>query len=159
MTSEKIRCMKAIKFIPLLACLLAAMPIFGQSKEKNESMKTNSIRLTVKGGKTFTVTLADNSSADALMKLLSEGDVTVEMEDYGNMEKVGPLGTDLPRNDRQISTGPGDIILYQGKYLVIYYSTNSWNFTRIGKIDNADGAQLKSALGSGGVTVTLSLNR
>ncbi len=151
--------MKAIKFIPLLACLLAVMPIFGQSKEKNESMKTNSIRLTVKVGKTFTATLADNSSADALMKLLSEGDVTVEMEDYGNMEKVGPLGTDLPRNDRRISTGPGDIILYQGKYLVIYYSTNSWNFTRIGKIDNADGAQLKSALGSGGVTVTLSLNR
>ena len=80
-------------------------------------------------------------------------------EDYGNMEKVGPLGTSLPRNDRQTSTGPGDIILYQGKYLVIYYSTNSWNFTRIGKIDNTNGAQLKSALGNGDVTVTLSLGK
>lgn len=119
----------------------------------------NTIRLTIKGGKTFTATLADNSSADALIALLSQGDVTVEMEDYGNMEKVGPLGTSLPRNDRQTSTGPGDIILYQGKYLVIYYSTNSWNFTRIGKIDNADGAQLKSALGNGDVTVTLSLDK
>ena len=90
-------------------------------------------RVSDNGGKTFTATLADNSSAEALIALLSQGDVTVEMEDYGNMEKVGPLGTSLPRNDRQTSTGPGDIILYQGKYLVIYYSTNSWNFTRIGK--------------------------
>ena len=81
------------------------------------------------------------------------------MQDYGHMETVGPLSMNLPRNVRQTSTGPGDIILYQGKYLVIYYSTNSWNFTRIGKIDNADGAQLKSALGNGDVTVTLSLNR
>ena len=111
------------------------------------------------GGKTFTATLSDNSSAEALKELLSKGDVTVEMEDYGNMEKVGPLPTALPRNDRQTSTGPGDIILYQGKYLVIYYSTNSWNFTRIGKIDNADAAQLKSALGCGDVTVTLSSGR
>ena len=54
---------------------------------------------------------------------------------------------------------PGDIILYQGKYLVIYYSTNSWNFTRIGKIDNTNGAQLKPALGNGDVTVTLSLGK
>lgn len=151
--------MKITRIIPLLTLMLMALPIFGQSNENNKDMKTNSIRLTIKDGKTFTATLADNSSADALIELLSKGDMTVEMEDYGNMEKVGPLGTNLPRNDRQTSTGPGDIILYQGKYLVIYYSTNSWNFTRIGRIDNADGAQLKSALGKGDVTVTLSLNR
>ena len=100
-----------------------------------------------------------NMGNNTIRELLSKGDVTVEMEDYGNMEKVGPLGTSLPRNDRQTSTGPGDIILYQGKYLVIYYSTNSWNFTRIGKIDNTNGAQLKSALGNGDVTVTLSLGK
>ena len=151
--------MKIIRIIPLSAFMLIALPIFGQSNENHKIMETNTIRLTIKGGKTFTATLTDNSSADALIELLSKGDVTVEMEDYGNMEKVGPLGTNLPRNDRQTSTGPGDIILYQGKYLVIYYSTNSWNFTRIGKIDNADGGQLKSALGNGDVTVTLSLNR
>lgn len=151
--------MKFIRTIPLLTFVLIALPIFGQSNENHKIMETNSIKLTIKDGKTFTATLADNSSADALIKLLSKGDVTMEMEDYANMEKVGPLGTNLPRYDRQTSTGPGDIILYQGKYLVIYYSTNSWNFTRIGKIDNADGAQLKSALGNGDVTVTLSLNR
>lgn len=93
--------MKVRKVVQLLTCMLVSLPIFGQSNENDNSMKTNSIRLTIEGGETFTATLVDNSSADALMALLSKGDVTVEMEDYGNMEKVGPLGTNLPRNDRQ----------------------------------------------------------
>lgn len=75
------------------------------------------------------------------------------------MEKVGPLGTSLPRNDRQTTTGPGDLILYQGKYLVIYYAANSWSLTRLGKIDSVSGSELKAALGEGDVTVTLSLER
>lgn len=149
--------MKTIKFIPLLVFVLMAMPIEGQSHEKEKNMKTDSIVLTIEGGRMFTATLADNSSANALKELLAKGNITVEMEDYGNMEKVGPIGTSLPRNDRQTTTGPGDIILYQGKYLVIYYDTNSWNFTRLGKIDNVTQAVLKSALGEGGVRVTLSL--
>lgn len=145
--------------IALVLMLGNVFPASAQVDNPSNPKEMNTIRLTIKGGKTFTATLADNSSAEALIALLSQGDVTVEMEDYGNMEKVGPLGTSLPRNDRQTSTGPGDIILYLGKYLVIYYSTNSWNFTRIGKIDNTDGAQLKSALGNGDVTVTLSLDK
>ena len=149
--------MKTIKFIPLMVFVLMAMPTEGQSHEKEKSMKTDSIVLTIEGGRTFTATLADNSSANALKELLAKGNIAVEMEDYGNMEKVGPIGTSLPRNDRQTTTGPGDIILYQGKYLVIYYDTNSWNFTRLGKIDNVTQAELKSALGEGGVKVTLSL--
>ena len=62
----------------------------------------------------------------------------------------------MPRNDKQTTTGPGDIILYQEHNLVIYYDTNSWNFTRLGKIDNASQADLKAALGKSNVTVTLS---
>lgn len=155
--------MNRLHLVLLLLLSIFMTAVQAQQRVSDNQMKANmgnnTIRLTIKDGKTFTATLADNSSADALIELLSKGDVTVEMEDYGNMEKVGPLGTSLPRNDRQTSTGPGDIILYQGKYLVIYYSTNSWNFTRIGKIDNADGVQLKSALGNGDVTVTLSLDK
>ena len=151
--------MKAVRFIPLLALLLMTMPMTGQSKRSNKSMETNSIKLTIRGGETFTATLVDNSSTRALKEQLAKGDITVEMEDYADMEKVGSLGISLPRNDRRTTTGPGDLILYQGHNLVIYYDTNSWNFTRLGKIDNVDGAQLKSALGEGGVTVTLSLDR
>lgn len=81
------------------------------------------------------------------------------MSDYGNMEKVGDLPQSLPRNDEQISTVPGDLILYLGRSFVIYYDTNSWNFTRLGKIDGiTSGTELKSILGNGDVDVILSLS-
>ena len=120
-------------------------------------MESNTIKLAIEGGKTFTATLADNSSAQALKEQLAKGSITVEMEDYANMEKVGSLGISLPRTDRPTTTGPGDIILYQGHNFVIYYDANSWSFTRLGKINNATQADLKAALGRGDVTVTLSL--
>lgn len=116
----------------------------------------NSMKITA-GDMTFTAALTDNSSAEALKELLVEGPLTINMSDYAGMEKVGPIGTDLPRNDEQISTGAGDIILYQGNSLVIYYDTNSWNFTRIGKIEGVTGEELLDAFGSGDVTVTFSL--
>ena len=146
-----------------LASIAASLCAFGQSKTtdggKGSQMKNNTIKLAIKGGRTFTATLADNSSARALAELLARGDVSVEMKDYARMEKVGPLGKRLPRNDKPISTGPGDLILYQGSQFVIYYGTNSWTLTRLGKIDNATGEELLSALGDGDVTVTLSLNK
>lgn len=100
--------------------------------------------------------LADNSSARALTKLLP---LTITMQDYGSFEKVGPLGANLPRNDEPITTSAGDLILYQGNQFVIYYDTNHWNFTRIGKIVGVSAKQLKDLLGNGDVTVTLSLTK
>ncbi len=136
--------------------------IQAQQKVSDNLNKTNmgstTIKLTIEGGRTFTATLEDNSSTQALKEQLAQGNITVKMEDYANMEKVGSLGIRLPRNDRQISTVPGDLILYQGHYFVIYYGTNSWSLTRLGKIDNASQADLKTALGKGDVTVTLSLS-
>lgn len=81
------------------------------------------------------------------------------MRDYEKMEKVGELGKTLPRNDSQIKTEVGDIILYQGNALVIYYDTNSWNFTRIGRINDVNQETLKEILGNGDIDVTLSLER
>lgn len=134
----------------------AQQKVFNNNQNKT-NMESNTIRLTIEGGRTFTATLVDNSSSQALLEQLAKGDITVEMEDYANMEKVGSLGIRLPRNDKQTTTGPGDIILYQGHNLVIYYDTNSWSFTRLGKINNASQADLKAALGKGDVKVTLSL--
>lgn len=105
------------------------------------------------GSTVFIATLADNSSAQALRELLEDGPLTINMSDYGNMEKVGPIGRSLPENNEQITTEAGDIILYLGNSLVIYYDTNSWNFTRIGKIRDATQDELKAALGCGSVTV------
>lgn len=134
-----------------------AQPEEEESENENqENMETSTIRLKV-DGKTFTATLVDNSSTRALKALLAEGDLTIEMEDYARMEKVGPIGTTLPRNDEQISTVPGDLILYQGRYFVIYYGRNSYSLTRLGKIDNVSESELKAALGDGDVTVTLAL--
>ncbi|NIQ08944.1 MAG: hypothetical protein GWO41_02925 [candidate division Zixibacteria bacterium] len=111
------------------------------------------------GDTVLTATLVDNSSVDALKETLSDGPISIDMRDYGSMEKVGSLGFDLPRNDEQITTEAGDIILYQGNAFVIYYAPNSWNFTRLGRIDNVTAEELKEILGDGSVTVTLSLGQ
>ena len=106
---------------------------------------------------TFTATIADNSSAEAFAEFLSQGDLTLDMHDYGSFEKVADLPRSFPRNDTQINTDAGDIILYQGKSITIYYDKNSWNFTRLGKIDNVDKKRLKQILGDGNATVTFSV--
>ncbi len=128
-------------------------------KDEAESMKTNTAQelLITVNGYELHASFSDNPSADALIELLQQAPLTIEMSDYASMEKVGPIGRSLPRTDKQITTGPGDIILYQGDKLVIYYNTNSWNFTSIGKIQNVSAQKLKSILGSGDVSVTFSL--
>lgn len=122
-----------------------------------EEVENNQMKLQI-GDYIFTATLADNSSAEALTKMLETGPITIEMQDYGSMEKVGSLGTSLPRNDEQIKTEPGDLILYQGNAFVIYYAQNSWNFTRLGKINDVTQEELKESLGNGDVKVVLSLD-
>lgn len=128
--------------------------------DENEDtpMENNTLKLTV-NGRSFTATLVKNSSTEALMKQLAQGSVDIRMDDYGDMEKVGSLGFSLPRNDRQTTTAPGDLILYQGNSFVIYYDTNSWNFTRLGKVDGVSSRNEMLDLlgGKGEVTVTLSV--
>ena len=121
--------------------------------EERESVK---IQITV-GDVALTATPEDNSSAEAFLALLQEQPITVQMSDYAEMEKVGPIGTDLPRNDTQISVGAGDVILYQGNQITIYYGTNSWNFTKLAVIEGATKESLLEALGTGDVEVTFSL--
>jgi flavodoxin len=122
-----------------------------------ETAETKNLIITV-GDTDFTAAFADNSSAEALRELLTESPLTIQMSDYGGFEKVGSLPENLPTNNEQISTAAGDLILYQGNQFVIYHSTNSWNFTRLGKIDNVTGDELKEALGTGDVTITLSID-
>ncbi len=110
------------------------------------------------GDTTFTATLAENSSVDAFKELMADGPLTLNMSDYAGMEKGADLGVTLPQNNEQMNTQAGDIILYQGSTFVIYYDTNSWSLTPIGKIDNVDEESLKAALGTGDVTVTLSID-
>ncbi len=143
-----------------LASLTRASVSFAEGiTADTDKMQNNTITLTLKNGKIFTAKLEDNSSAKALMEVLRKRDISVHMQDYANMEKVGPLDINLPRNDTHTSTLPGDLILYQGRYLVIYYAPNTWNFTRLGRIENASQQNLISALGKGDIAVTLSTKR
>ena len=89
------------------------------------------------GGVDLAVALENNSSVDALCRLLKKGPKTITMKDYAHMEKFGSLGVNLPRNDEQITTEPGDVILSDGNLLVLYYAPNTWRFTRLGKCRRA----------------------
>ena len=100
----------------------------------------------------LTATLDDNSSAKAFYELLQKGPLTVKLNEYGGFEKVGSLGTSLPRSDRQTATKSGDIMLYQGNQITIFYNNNSWSYSPLGKIDGMTQAELKSVLGKGDVT-------
>ena len=112
------------------------------------------------GGVTKTATMVSNSSSEALVAQLQQGIITYEAHDYGSFEKVGSLGYTFPENNEQINTVPGDLILYQGSNLCIYYDTNSWSFTRIGKLDNMTQTDIKTWVNAGGdnVSVTLSIS-
>lgn len=123
----------------------------GQIEEENSEMQMN-VQV---GGSTFTATLEENAAADALVDMMEQGPVTIQMSDYSGFEKVGPLGTSLPASSQQTTTQAGDIVLYQGNQIVMFYGSNSWSYTRLGHINDLTG--WKEALGNGDVTVTLSL--
>lgn len=109
-------------------------------------------------GVTKSATLVSNSSTEALARQLKQGDITYEAHDYGDFEKVGALGYTFPQNNEQITTAPGDLILYLGSNLCIYYDTNSWSFTRIGKLDGMTQGDIKTWLHAGGDNVSVILS-
>ena len=122
-----------------------------------ESMSNSTIKIEA-NGTTLTATLKDNVSTRALVNMLKEGPLTINMNDYARMEKVGPIGTTLPQCDERLTTQPGDLILYRGQYFVIYYAQNTYSLTPLGKIDNITNNELIKILGNGDVTVTISLS-
>ena len=100
----------------------------------------------------FTAELEKNPGAEAFAELLKEGPVTIQMNDYAGFEKVGSLGKSLPTQNRQTTTQPGDIVLYNGDQIVVFYGSNSWSYTRLARIQDLTGWE--KALGNGSVEVT-----
>lgn len=137
-----------ILLIPLFTLLLINQ-IFAK--------EVNTMKIKV-GEKILNVELVNNSTTVELKNRLKKGLITLNMKDYGNMEKVGDFEKSLPTNDEQISTDIGDITLYQGKSLAIYYDKNSWSLTRIGKIKNINEDELKKILGKGNIKVEFYLD-
>lgn len=141
----------------LMGCAAASsQPAAGSSETDSVQMEDSAMKMNVEvNGSRFTATLMDNAAADALADWLEEGPVTLELSDYAGFEKVGSLGRSLPASNSQTTTHAGDIVLYQGSQIVLFYGSNSWSYTRLGRIDDLTGWE--DALGSGDVTVTLSM--
>ena len=123
----------------------------------NENTQSMTMNITA-GGKTITATLADNATAKALAEKLKSGSVTVEMKANG-FEHYGPLGFSLERHDEQISAVSGDIMLYNGNNICVFYGNNSWSYTPLGKVDGKTADELKAFFGTGTISVTYSLKQ
>lgn len=125
-------------------------------REPETVLEETEMKLNVEvNGITFTAALEDNAAVDAFVEMMREAPVVIEMSDYSGFEKVGSLGTSLPASNSQTTTQAGDIVLYNSSQIVIFYGSNSWSYTRLGKIDDLTGWE--EALGSGDVTVTFSI--
>ena len=142
----------------LAACSTASHPsptsTISPEPTEDTTVDTHTFYLTVEGV-TFPATFADNQGAEALADLLTDGPLTLSLEDYGGFEKVGSLGQSLPTSNTHITTQSGDIVLYQGNQIVLFYGSNAWSYTPLGQVTDLTGWQ--EALGHGDVTVTFSL--
>ena len=123
-----------------------------ESVEENNEMKP--ITMTINDEK-VEVAWEDNESVKALADLVSDSPLTIDTSMYGGFEQVGSIGTDLPSSDINITTEPGDIMLYTGSNIVVFYGSNSWSYTRLGHIENKSADELKALLGSNNVKITL----
>ncbi|MBQ6504256.1 MAG: alpha/beta fold hydrolase [Flexilinea sp.] len=134
----------------------AALDFVQSILKRNESGKEVSMKLQI-NDTPVTVDWEENESVEALKKLAESGSLTISMSPYGGFEQVGPVGQSLPRNDVQTVTGPGDIVLYSGNQIVIFYGSNSWAYTRLGHVTDKNTEELTWLLNSGPVTLTFSL--
>ncbi|MBQ3886184.1 MAG: hypothetical protein II729_08725 [Ruminococcus sp.] len=107
-------------------------------------------------GTDLSATLADSTAAKELAEKLKAEPVTIKLNEYGGFEKVGKLPWSLTKSDESIVTEAGDIMLYQGDQMTIFYNSNSWSYTKLGHIDNITGEELEDLFGEGNITVTLS---
>ena len=99
----------------------------------------------------------ENESVEALKNLAEDKPIIIDMSMYGGFEQVGSIGQSIPRNDKQMTTSAGDIVLYSGNQLVVFYGSNSWAYTKLGHIENTSAEEMKKRLGSGDVNVTISI--
>ena len=148
--------MKMKKLAALLCALMLCLVGMAASAENTTVQEGDNDMQMMIGETPVTVAWEDNASVEALRALAAEG-ITIEMSMYGGFEQVGSIGQSLPRDDQQTTTASGDIVLYSGNQLVVFYGSNSWAYTRLGHITDQTPEQMKALLGNGDVTITLSM--
>ena len=140
--------------------LLVAILITGCTKNSETFAQTMEQKMYITiGEETHAVTMEDNVGTRALMAALQADNITYTADDYGNFEKVGYVGQSFPTDNHQIATSAGDLVLYNGDNICIFYGSNSWSYTRIGKLDNLSAEEVRQFVKAGGgeVSITLSL--
>ncbi len=123
--------------------------------KETEPAEMNDLILTIDDTQ-IPVSWEENESVDALKELCQGSTLTIEMSMYGGFEQVGPIGQSLPRSDEQITTQGGDIVLYSGDQIVLFYGSNSWSYTKLGKMELTE-EELTSLLGNGDIVIQLSV--
>ena len=160
--------MKRIKFFVIAVLLFVSFCVsacgveesitYSDTAEENAAEGNYDMENTLKlniDGKKVAVSWEDNDSVSALKNLAKNGAITVNMSRYGGFEQVGSLGVNLKREDERITTSPGDIVLYSGNQIVIFYGSNKWAYTRLGKITDKTQAELSSLLGEKDVDIII----
>ncbi len=124
----------------------------------NEIKAIDKMYITI-DGQTQSMTLADNAATQALVEKLQQAPVTVTLNSSGGFEIWGALGFSLPTSDQQMTAQPGDVVLYNGSNICMFYGSNSWSYTRLGKIEGLSDNELRTFLkaGESNISVTLSL--
>ena len=122
----------------------------GQEKTEEETAMNMTI-----GATAVTVAWEDNAAVEALRALCENGPLTIQLHMYGGFEQVGDIGESLPAEDVQTTTQAGDIVLYAGDQMVVFYGSNSWAYTRLGHITDQDAEGMRQLLSNGDVTVTV----
>ena len=126
-----------------------------EGKVKDNEVEKIKIKV---GSEILNMKLEPNEATKALVEKLKQGDITVNTSEYGGFEQTGDLGFSLPRNDTQIKTKVGDVMLYQGDQISIFYNSNAWSYTKLGEIINKTESELKNILGNSNATLVLSIN-
>ena len=134
--------------------IFVAGKIPDESKNEAESNEEDEMKLAI-GDTEVSVSWEQNVAVADLEEVVNEEPIVIEMSMYGGFEQVGSIGRNLTRNDKQTTTAPGDLVLYNGNQLVVFYGSNSWSYTRLGKIQNLSEAELEELLSNGDVTITI----
>ena len=121
--------------------------------KQEETMMEKEMKMRI-GETEVQVVWEENESVQALKELVKDKPLSIQMSMYGGFEQVGSIGTSLPRNDRQTTTNSGDIVLYSGNQVVVFYGSNSWAYTRLGHITNKNQNDMRDLLSNGDVTIT-----
>ncbi len=122
--------------------------------EQDRTEEERAMNMTI-GATAVTVAWEDNAAVEALRALCENGPLTIRLHMYGGFEQVGDIGEGLPAEDAQTTTQAGDIVLYAGDQMVVFYGSNSWAYTRLGHITDQTADGMRQLLSNGDVTVTV----